>query len=217
MKQKGIIFDLDGVILSTDTFHYQAWKRVADQYGVYFDEKINHRLRGVSRMESLEIILESHQGTPFSTAEKETIAEEKNTIYKELLKTLTPEDVSDEVIDTLKQLKTRGFQLAIGSSSKNAKYILSLTNTATLFDAVSDGTNITHSKPHPEVFDKAAQFLGCSNDECVVIEDAVAGIEAAVAANMVAIGIGDAAGYSKNDYSIHRFAELLKILPHRVS
>lgn len=208
--KKGIIFDLDGVIVFTDKFHYQAWKEMADELGVYFDEVINNRLRGVSRMDSLEIILERYDGT-LSREEKEALAEKKNTIYRKLLGTMTSEDVTGEVRDTLRKLRKNGYKLAIGSSSKNAKYILERVELTDYFDAVSDGTNITRSKPDPEVFLKAAEFIGEDPADCIVVEDAYAGIDAAKAGGMAAVGIGDASGYEKTDYPIQTFAELLQL------
>jgi len=205
---KAIIFDLDGVLVFTDKFHYKAWKKMADEIGVYFDEQINMRLRGVSRMDSLEIILERYEGETLSEAEKEMLAEEKNNTYRGLLAQLTPDDVTGEVRNTLRMLRERGYLLAIGSSSKNTKYILERVQ-LTEFDAISDGTNITKSKPDPEVFLKAAQFLGVNPAECLVVEDARAGIDAAKAGGMLAAGIGDAAGYDKTDYALHSFSDLL--------
>lgn len=207
---KAFIFDRDGVIVFTDKFHYQAWKKMADKAGIYFDETINNRLRGVSRAESLEIILERYEGT-MSEEEKLAMMEEKNNTYRELLALMTPSDVAAEVRETLKKLQEAGFRLAIGSSSKNAKFILERVGLTDAFDAISDGTNITHSKPDPEVFVKAAEFLGIEPGECVVVEDAYAGIDAAKAADMEAVGIGDAAGYEKADYKIQDFSELLEI------
>ena len=211
MEIKGFIFDLDGVIVFTDKFHYQAWKQIADKLGVYFSEEINHRLRGVSRMESLEIILERYDGT-LTIEEKERLAEEKNVIYRKLLDTMTPEAVSQEVKDTLCELSRKGYKLAIGSSSKNAKFILEKTELIDYFDAISDGTNITNSKPDPEVFVKAAEFLGVRPEECLVVEDAYAGIDAAKAGNMMAAGIGEAFYYKKTDYPLSTFKELLKLV-----
>ncbi|MDO5337479.1 MAG: beta-phosphoglucomutase [Eubacteriales bacterium] len=208
---KAFIFDLDGVIVFTDKFHYQAWKKMADSMGIYFDETINNRLRGVSRAESLEIILERYEGTPLSPEKKAALMEEKNNTYRSLLATMTPCDVTNQVRDTLKKLREAGFKLAIGSSSKNARFILEKVALTDAFDAISDGNNITHSKPDPEVFVKAGQFLGEAPEDCVVIEDAYAGIDAAKAAEMTAVGIGDASGYDKADYKIHEFSELLKI------
>ena len=197
---KAFIFDLDGVIVFTDKFHYQAWKKMADEMGIYFDEKINNRLRGVSRADSLEIILERYEGEPLSAEKKAELMEEKNNTYRELLKTMTRDDVTDQVRNTLKKLHKAGFKLALGSSSKNAKFILEKVELLDTFDEISDGNNITHSKPHPEVFMKAAEFLGEKP-----------GIDAAKAAGMEAVGIGDAAGYEKSDYKIQNFEELLKI------
>lgn len=209
-KMKAFIFDLDGVIVFTDKFHYQAWKKMADGMGIYFDEEINNRLRGVSRADSLEIILERYDGT-LSDEKKAELMEEKNNTYRELLATMTPADVTDAVRDTLKKLREAGFKLAIGSSSKNAKFILEKVELTDAFDAISDGNNITRSKPDPEVFVKAGEFLGEKAEDCVVVEDAYAGIDAAKAAGMAAVGIGDASGYEKSDYKIQSFDELLKI------
>lgn len=210
MDIQAVIFDLDGVLVFTDHLHYLAWKEMADSVGVYFDEKINERLRGVSRMASLEIILEEYEGEPFSEEQKVALAEKKNAIYKRLLETMRPADVASEVRNTLTELRKRGYRLAIGSSSKNAKFILQKVELVTAFDAISDGTNIRNSKPDPEVFVKAAEFMGVAPEECLVVEDASAGIDAAKAGNMFAAGIGSAANYEKADISLQFFEELLK-------
>lgn len=206
---KGIIFDLDGVIVYTDRLHYQAWKKIADKLGIYFDEKINDRLRGVSRMESLEIILEQYHGKPMSGEDKLKLAEEKNGYYREMLCKMSPADVSGEVRDVLKKLHKKGFVLAIGSSSKNAKLILDRVGLTDEFDAISDGTNITCSKPDPEVFLKAAEFMGLDPRQCAVVEDAKAGIDAAKSGKMFAIAIGDAVKYDRADVKIENFIDLL--------
>lgn len=211
MNYKGIIFDLDGVIVFTDKFHYQAWKAIADEMGIYFDEQINHRLRGVSRMDSLDIILERYEGAPLSQDEKNALAEKKNNIYRELLQSMSPADVTDEVRNTLKELRNRGIKISLGSSSKNAKFILEKVELIDLFDAISDGTNITKSKPDPEVFLKGAEFLELEPKDCVVVEDADAGIEAAVAGGMHPAGIGEARDYAKTEYRLDTFSDLLKI------
>lgn len=208
---KAFIFDLDGVIVFTDKFHYQAWKKMADEMGIYFDEVINNRLRGVSRAESLEIILERYEGPILSQEKKTELMESKNNIYRELLASMTPADVTDEVRGTLSELHNRGYKLAIGSSSKNAKFILEKVDLLDAFDAISDGTNISKSKPDPEVFVKAAEFLGESPENCYVVEDAYAGIDAAKNAGMQAVGIGDAAGYKAADKKIQTFSELLTL------
>ena len=148
---QGIIFDLDGVICFTDKFHYQAWKKLADRLGIYFDEEINNRLRGVSRMDSLDIILE-RSDAKYTNEEKAAFAEEKNETYKELLMQMSTADLSGEVKDTLNELRKRGYKLAIGSSSKNTRTILDRIGLGDFFDKISDGTNISKSKPDPEVF-----------------------------------------------------------------
>ncbi len=208
MKYKGIIFDLDGVICSTDHYHYLAWKALADRLGAYFDETINNRLRGVSRMASLEIVLERYDGT-LTEEEKLAAAEEKNNTYRELLKQMSPADLSNEVKTTLDALRAKGLLLGIGSSSKNTKFILSRIGLGDYFDKISDGTNITRSKPDPEVFLKAAEYLGLEPKDCLVVEDAVAGVQAAHAAGMDAAAVGDAAGSGLAEYSLKNFSELL--------
>lgn len=210
MKQ-GIIFDLDGVLLSTDEMHYTAWKSIADELGIPFDRQVNRRLRGVSRMESLEIILEASPRV-YSDAEKQALAERKNHRYRALLQSLTPEAVAPQVRETLAALKERGTRLAVGSSSRNTATILALTELRHFFDAVSDGTNITRSKPDPEVFLKAAAFLGLDPADCAVVEDAVAGIDAAIAGGFTAIGISDAARYEKNHIPIQSLPQLLTLI-----
>lgn len=207
---KGLIFDLDGVIIHTDHFHYLAWKQMCETYGLKFDETLNHRLRGVSRMESLEIILEHNQQV-FPNAEKSKMTNLKNEIYKTSLQQLKPSDVAKEVLDTLLELKKRGYKLAIGSSSKNAKFILKQIGLDNLFDVISDGTNIEKSKPDPEVFLKAAKWLHLEPKDCAVIEDAIAGLMAAKSGNMVSIGIGDAKDSEFADFSLHTFKDLLNL------
>ncbi len=208
MKYKGVIFDLDGVICSTDHYHYLAWKALADRLGAYFDETINNRLRGVSRMASLDIVLERYNGT-MTEEEKLAAAEEKNNRYRELLKQMTPADLSPEVKSTLDALRAKGLLLGIGSSSKNTKFILSRIGLGDYFDKISDGTNITRSKPDPEVFLKAAEYLGLEPKDCLVVEDAKAGIEAALAAGMDAAAIGDATSCGLATYNLSAFSDLL--------
>lgn len=211
MKYNAIIFDLDGVICHTDHYHYIAWKHLADKIGVYFDKSINNRLRGVSRMESLGIILEKWNKAPLMEEEKLKLAEEKNVIYKELLKELSTKDLSSDVKNTLDQLRSRELMLAIGSSSRNARYILERIGLRNYFDVISDGNNITNSKPHPEVFIKAAQYLNINPSKCLVVEDARAGIDAAHSAGMDSAAIADALGYPSATYNLNTFSELLLI------
>lgn len=207
-----VIFDLDGVICYTDEYHYQAWKEMADSIGAVFDREINNRLRGVSRMASLEIILENYRGN-LSEAEKKELADQKNERYKKLLGNMSPADLSEEVRFTLDELRRRGYLLAIGSSSRNAPFILRQIGLGEYFDAVSDGNNITHSKPDPEVFEKAAKMLWVGPSRCLVVEDAVSGAEAAHAGGMKAACVGDASKAGMGDYNMRSVKELLEILP----
>lgn len=210
MKYKAVIFDLDGVICHTDMYHYQAWKQIADELGIYFDEEINNRLRGVSRMESFEIILERYEGT-MSLEDKVVYTTRKNEAYKELLKNMSPADLSPEVKETLDGLRAKGLKLAIGSSSKNAGFILERLGLDGYFDAVSDGNNITRSKPDPEVFVKAAQLVGEASGDCLVVEDAKAGLETAIGGGMDCAAMGDAVASGLATYDLTEFSDLLKI------
>ena len=190
---KALIFDLDGVIVSTDDCHYEAWKKMADEEGIYFDKTINNRLRGVSRMESLEIVLERAE-KQYSEKEKLQLAERKNSYYKEFITKLTPTDILPGAKETLGALRANGIKIAIGSSSKNTPVILKQIGLDNYFDAVSDGNNITNSKPDPEVFLKAADMLGIPYGECMIVEDADAGIEAGKRAGMKTISVHGAKG-----------------------
>ena len=210
MNYQGISFDLDGVICSTDHYHYLAWKALADKLGIEFDEKINNRLRGVSRMESLNIILEKTT-RECNDEEKVAFATEKNDIYKELLKQMSPADLTDEVKTTLDMLRASGCKLAIGSSSKNAPFILARLGLGEYFDAVSDGNNITRSKPDPEVFLKAAQMIGLPPAACLVVEDAHAGVEAAVNGGFDCAAIGDAKDDPRAKFHLDTFKTLMVV------
>ena len=211
MKYKTVIFDLDGVIVSTDDCHYMGWKKLADEEGIYFDRQINVRQRGVSRMESLEVLLEKAEKA-YTPEQKLEMAERKNNYYKEFIKDLTPADILPGVLDFCAYIRQQGGKIAIGSSSKNTPAILKGIGLDTYFDAVADGNQITHSKPDPEVFLLAAKLTGTAPADCLVVEDADAGIEAALAAGMDALGVGAASAnpratytaedLSKVDYSI---------------
>lgn len=205
----GLIFDLDGVLVFTDKYHYLAWKQIADEMGIPFDETINDKLRGVSRMQSLEIILENYSGEPLTDGQKSDIAERKNAIYRSYLQTMTPDDVSEEVRNTLEMLREKGYKLAVGSSSKNAGFILEQVALRDAFDAVSDGNMITRSKPDPEVFIKAAQLIGCDAEQSAVVEDAEAGIDAAKDGGMMAVAIGNATAYDRSDIRLGTISDLL--------
>lgn len=208
---KGIIFDLDGVICHTDAYHYRAWKNLADSLGIYFDEKINNRLRGVSRMESLDIILEKADKS-YSQDEKEVFANEKNKLYKFLLEEMSEKDLDIKVKSSLDALKIKGYKLAIGSSSKNAKLILKKLGLEDFFDVIVDGNDIKYSKPDKEVFEKAGIKLGLEASDCLVVEDAASGVEAAKNAKMAVAGIGAAAELENLDYVLTSFDNLLEYL-----
>ena len=209
-KYQGVIFDLDGVICFTDKYHYQAWKQVADDIGVYFDEQINNRLRGVSRMDSLDIILEK-SSRAYTAEEREELARRKNDLYRSLLSNMSPADLTQEVRQTLEALRAAGLALAIGSSSKNTRYILERLGLKDFFDAVSDGTNIQRSKPDPQVFTMAAEFLGLPASQCLVVEDAEAGIRAASAGGFDSAGLGEASAFALTTYPMKRFGDLQAI------
>jgi len=190
---KAVIFDLDGVIVSTDDCHYEAWKKLADEESIYFDRKINDRLRGVSRMASLEIVLE-RANKAYTEEEKAKLAERKNGYYRDFIKKLTPNDILPGVMDNLAELKKNGIKIAIGSSSKNTPIILKQIGLDGYFDAVSDGNNISKSKPDPEVFLKAAEMLKIPPKNCLVVEDADAGIEAGKNGGMKTLSVHGAKG-----------------------
>ena len=206
-----IIFDLDGVICTTDKYHYLAWKALADSLGLPFDKKVNGLLRGVSRMESLEIVLGEHS-TEYSQEQKTALATRKNEIYKSYLSAMTPGDLSKEVRSTLYTLRQRGYLLAIGSSSKNTRQILRQLGLGEFFDAVADGTMITRSKPDPEVFLLAASMLGVRPENAVVIEDAESGVRAAKAGRFRAIGIRTEGNDPNSDITIRHLKNLTEIL-----
>lgn len=206
-----IIFDLDGVICTTDKYHYLAWKALADSLGLPFDEKVNGLLRGVSRMESLEIVLGEHSAD-YSQEQKTALATRKNEIYKSYLSAMTPGDLSKEVRSTLYTLRQRGYLLAIGSSSKNTRQILRQLGLGDFFDAVADGTMITRSKPDPEVFLLAASMLGVRPENAVVIEDAESGVRAAKAGRFRAIGIRTEGNDPNSDITIRHLKNLTEIL-----
>ncbi len=209
MKYEAVIFDLDGVICFTDRYHFLAWKALADSLNIPFDEKKNDRLRGISRMASLDIVLEEYNGPELSEEEKVALATRKNNLYRTYLQSMTTADLSDEVRDTLDALRQKGLKLAIGSSSKNTPLILERIGLAGFFDAVSDGNNITRSKPDPQVFTMAAEMLGLAPEQCLVVEDAEAGIQAAVSGGFRSAGLGTAADSSLATYSLHSFSDLL--------
>lgn len=190
-RVKACIFDLDGVIVDTAKYHYLAWKRLASELGFEFTEKDNERLKGVSRMESLEILLSVGGIKIDDPKRKEELAEKKNNWYVEYISKMTKDEILPGVKEFLELLKNNGVKLAIGSASKNTMTILNRIGLANFFDAIIDGTKITKAKPDPEVFLKAAEEMNIDPKDCCVFEDAVAGIEAAKRAGMKVIGVGN--------------------------
>ena len=208
---KAIIFDLDGVLCQTDEFHYLAWKAIADELKIPFDHKINEKLRGVSRMASLEIILQKANRT-FTDSEKVALAECKNTIYRKYLDKMTEKDLASGAKTVLTELSEKGLQLAIGSSSKNTQLIVDKLQIADFFTAIIDGNQIKHSKPDPEVFLLAAQKLEMQPANCLVVEDAEAGVEAAIRGGFQVAGIGSARDVAKVNFKLATLTDLLKYM-----
>jgi len=189
MKTKACIFDLDGVLVDTAKYHFLAWKRLADKLNIEFTEKDNERLKGVSRMRSLEIILELGN-LRINDDLKNKYAAQKNEWYRDYISRMTPEEILPGSIEFLKEIRNAGLLTGIGSASRNTPMILEKTGLKVYFDAVADGNVITKAKPNPEVFVKVSDMLGIEPSKCVVFEDAIAGVEAALNAGMISIGIG---------------------------
>ena len=204
---RAVIFDLDGVLVRTDQAHDKAWRALAVRLGIPFDGRAAARLRGVSRMEALDIVLEGC-GRSFTPAEKEALAAEKNERYRALIAEMTPADVAPDTTVTLKALRERGLLLAVASSSKNARFILERTGLTPYFHAVVDGTQIARSKPDPEVFLKAV-----SPAEALVVEDAAAGVRAARCGGFSSAALGPAAAAEGlADHEIRSLPELLELV-----
>lgn len=188
---KGFLFDLDGVIVDTAVFHFQAWRRLAQKLGDDFTEEQNEQLKGVSRVDSLKKIIE-WTGATVSDEEFQTLMVEKNEWYLELVEGLGPQDALPGALNFLQTAYDQGIKIALGSASKNAPMILEKLGITPLFTAIIDGNNVVNGKPHPEVFLKGAEALGLEPSECVVFEDSIAGVQAAKAGGMSSVGIGDA-------------------------
>lgn len=187
---KSCLFDLDGVIVDTARYHYQAWKRLCNELGFDLSHEENEELKGISRAESLEILLEKG-GVSLSQTEKDHYMRIKNDWYLELVDTMASDEILPGVVDFLNAIKQSGRKIALGSASKNAVKILTKVGILDLFDAVIDGTKVTRGKPDPQTFTLGAEATGAKPSECVVFEDAVAGVAAALAGGMYAIGVGD--------------------------
>ena len=205
-EYKGYIFDLDGVLVDTAKYHFKAWKRLADEMDIPFDENDNERLKGVSRMASLDIILELGNKS-LSEEEKISLATRKNEWYVEFISKMDASEILPGALEFLKMLKTNGYKCALGSASKNAGLILERTGLKDYFDTVVDGTHVSKAKPDPEVFTLGADNMGLSYEDCVVFEDSVAGLQAAKAAGMVAVGIGEASVLTDADLVVSDLSE----------
>jgi beta-phosphoglucomutase len=185
------IFDLDGVIIDTAHYHYIAWKRLASEYNINLTIEQNERLKGVSRMRSLEIILELGN-IHLAEEQKELAASKKNAWFIEYIESIRPEEIFPGVKELIQAMRQKGLKIALASSSKNAPRVIELLKIADLFDAMVDGTMISHTKPHPEIFLLAASKMGVPPEQCLVFEDAEAGVEAALAGGMKCVGVGSA-------------------------
>ncbi len=211
MRYQAVIFDLDGVICHTDEYHYMAWKEIAQELEIPYSRAINNRMRGIDRMASLEVLLEG-SNKKFSLARKEEYAAKKNVNYRNLLNNLSPEGLDPDVKETLKEVRAAGLKMAIGSSSKNTKFILERLGLDNFFDAVADGTDVIQAKPNPEVFLIAAARMAIQPNACLVVEDAKSGVLAAQAAGMDAAAIGEAVELGLAKYTLTRLSDLLKII-----
>ncbi len=206
MDIKACIFDLDGVIVDTAKYHYLAWSELAENLGFSFSEQQNEQLKGVSRVESLEILLKIGK-LHFDEKTKIQLADKKNKRYVEFISQMTPDEILPGVIDFLNELKRHNIKTALGSASKNARMILEKIDMLNYFDAVIDGTKVSKAKPAPEVFLKGAEALNIAPENCVVFEDAFAGIDAAKNARMKSIGIGSKANLPNADIVIGQFVD----------
>ena len=209
MSLKALIFDLDGVLTDTAKYHYLAWKRLADELGYYFDEDINELLKGVSRINSFEIILEKNNATDkYTQEEKETLANKKNDYYKEMIEQLTPDDILDGIVPFITEARNNGIKCAVASIGKNAPRVLELLRISDLFDYIADASLVKQPKPHPEIFLTCAKALGFEPTECIGIEDAQAGIESIHDAGMLSVGINVTVTSVKPDVVLKSTAEL---------
>lgn len=204
---KACLFDLDGVIVDTAVYHFQAWRRLANELGFDFTEHQNEQLKGISRMESLELIL-GWGNVTLTEAEKIDWATRKNAWYLDLVKQMTPDEVLKGVPEFLTSLRANNIKIALGSASKNSKLILERINMLDYFDVIIDGNNITKGKPDPQVFLMGAEATHCKPEECVVFEDAVAGVQAGKAGGMKVIGVGSADILNEADFVIAGFEEM---------
>jgi beta-phosphoglucomutase len=209
---RAVIFDLDGVITDTAEFHYRAWQRLADEEGFPFDREANEALRGVSRADSLRLILGDREVASEAFA---AMMARKNGYYLESLEAMSPDDVLPGAVELVREARARGLAVAIGSSSKNARFILEHLGITDLFDAVADGDSVSTAKPAPDLFLAAAELLGVPPTACVVVEDAASGVDAALAAGMVAVGVGpdERVGHAHHRFDTTADVDLDQVVP----
>lgn len=197
--------------MHTNEFHYLAWKQLTDRLGIPFDETVNDRLLGLSRADSLEVVLEQ-SATAFSPEQKQELCDEKNRIYRSYLANMSPKDVPADVLPALCALRKMGLKLAIGSSSKNACFLLEKLQLTNQFDGIVDGTQVTRGKPDPEVFLKAAQSICTPPQNCLVVEDSEAGIVAAANCGMLSAAIGYAQNCGKANFNLNSLEDLAAVV-----
>jgi beta-phosphoglucomutase len=207
MRTAACIFDLDGVIVNTARYHFMAWKKLTEQLGVHFTEEDNERLKGVSRMASLEIILEIGN-IKTDDITKNEYATLKNKWYTDFISKMTPEEILPGSLNFIKELRKADIRVAIGSASKNTPLILKRVGIIELFDAVADGNIVSKAKPDPDVFIKAAEMVNVKPWKCVVFEDAVAGVQAALNAGMMCIGVGSPKILTEAHYVVSGLKEM---------
>jgi len=212
-KIKGIIFDLDGVITDTAEYHYLGWQKLADDEGLKFDRKFNEKFRGVSRMKCLDMLLEENN-RQVTAKEREKLAKRKNNYYQKYLENITKDNLLEGIEGILNTVKNNGYKMAIASASKNTEIVVKKLNIRDMFDTISDGYSVKNTKPAPDLFLHTAEKLNLKPEECVVFEDAKAGIDAALAANMTAVGIGpkERVGHAHFRFDSVKDIDLEKIL-----
>ncbi|MCQ2606960.1 MAG: beta-phosphoglucomutase [Bacteroidales bacterium] len=205
---KACIFDMDGVLVSTEIYHFKAWQRLTETLGFTIDEKFNENLKGVSRSVCIDLILK-HGGLQKTQEEKDALAAQKNKWFLEYVQTeITPKNVYPGVINFLESIRKAGYKTAIGSASKNAPLLVEKLGIQSYFDAIVDGNMITKAKPNPEVFLKGAELIGVKPENCVVFEDAISGVEAAKNGGMYCVGVGSPQTLTKANFCINSFTEM---------
>ena len=202
---EAFIFDLDGVITDTAEFHYRSWKRLADEEGIPFTREDNEQLRGVSRRKSLELMLDGRQ---VEEEKMQEMMERKNNYYQEFIEQITEDDLIPGFKEIVLKLKERNYKIAVASASRNAKPVIKNLGIEEVFDTISDGHSVERTKPAPDLFLHTAEVIGVKPENCIVVEDAESGVEGALAANMIAVGIGPEDRVGKAHYRYDRVQEI---------